>query len=184
MFVIHHWHTLPGLIFPLPPTPAGSERGGWIMQGEKFVFLNRHRLSHQGCRPRLYLGESISYSCTHIDSHFLLFYQLKKYTQMNSLQWLYFLHRLTPQPRPMGWGRVVRPTSSLLRRVLGGLWRCLMATRLSQRKARSQFALLRALDGYLMPTPSPASTYKCVLFHENETEICAVLRVSKVIPLL
>lgn len=50
------------------PTPAGSERGGWIMQREKFVFLYRHRLSHQGCWPRLYLCESVSSLCSHTNT--------------------------------------------------------------------------------------------------------------------
>lgn len=67
------------------------------------------------------------------------------------------------QLRPMGWERVEQLTSNSLKLVLGGLWRCLMATRLSQRRAQSQFEPLKAFDGYLMPTPNPTSTYKCVL---------------------
>ena len=73
-----------------------------------------------------------------------------------------FLHRSTPRRRPTGWERVAPLTSSSSRPVLGESWRCLTATRSSQRRAPSQSGLPRAFDGYLMPTPSPALTYKCV----------------------
>lgn len=76
----------------------------------------------------------------------------------------------------MGWGRVVLLTSSSLRRVPGGLLRCLMATRSSQKRARSPSELLRASGEYLMPTPSPASTYMCVSLPDNETLIGTALQ--------
>lgn len=88
-----------------------------------------------------------------------------------------FIHpRWTRPLRPMGWGRVVLLTSSSLRHVPGGLLRCLMATRSSQKKARSPSELLKASGEYLMQTPSPASTYMCVSLPDNETLIGAALQ--------
>lgn len=72
----------------------------------------------------------------------------------------------------MGWGRVVQLTSSSSRLVHGGLWKCPMATRSSQRRARSRFELPRAFGEYLTPTLSPASTYMYVLLPQNETVMC------------
>lgn len=148
----------PCLIFHVFLTPARPERGGWIMQKHQFVFLYGHRLSHQGCRPGLHLCElttSFRAPSNKPAQYLWVFYCIKKLIHKAICN----PPRSTPQQRPMGWGRVVLLTWSSLRRALDGLWRCLMAIRSSQKRARSQSELLRAFGGYLMPTRSPASIY-------------------------
>lgn len=99
---------------------------------------------------------------------------IKLHLSLHSSRW-------TPQQRLTGWGKVAQLTWSSSRRAPGALSRCPTATRLSRRRVRCQCALPRALDGYLTPTPNPASTCKCVPSREQSSSTFAELLVSKVV---